>query len=147
MGYFISIYDDEPLFCQKICDYPDTYQDETEIEFKLLILTPDWTYLESIPNRNFYHIIVLNVELGSINEKPILGTDTAKGEINLTPYIRLLMTSSMQFSLKTTEGMLQKLSIYYHYYQKSNDFAFLPSHCFFLFHFCNILNQMFHFCF
>ena len=77
MGYSIAICDDEPLFGQKICEHLDAYQYETDIELQTSHFNTGLDLLESVRNRNFYHIIILKVELGSINGKPILGTNIA----------------------------------------------------------------------
>lgn len=63
MAYSIAICDDESLFCQKICEYLDAYQDETGIELEISHFNTGLDLLEHINNHNLYHIIILDVEL------------------------------------------------------------------------------------
>ena len=104
MGYSIAICDDEPLFRQKICEYLDAYQDETGIEIQTSHFNTGLDLLENIQNRNFYHIIILDVELGNINGTPILGTDIAKEIRQIDKHTVLLFsTNHPHFALSAFE--------------------------------------------
>ena len=104
MAYSIAICDDETLFRQKICEYLDAYQDETEIELKISHFNTGLDLLDSISNHDLYHIIILDVELGNINGKEILGTDIAK-EIRKTDNhtVLLFSTNHTHFALSAFE--------------------------------------------
>ena len=104
MAYSIAICDDETLFRQKICEYLDAYQDETGIELKTSHFNTGLDLLDSINNHDLYHIIILDVELGNINGKEILGTDIAKEIRKIDNHTVLLFsTNHSHFALSAFE--------------------------------------------
>lgn len=94
MAYSIAICDDEPLFCQKVCDYLDAFADETKFEFIITQFHTGLDLLEKIEKHNFFHIIILDVDLGAIDGKTILGTDIAKAIRKLDSHTVLLFSTS-----------------------------------------------------
>lgn len=117
MAYSIAICDDESLFCQKICEYLDAYQDETGIELEISHFNTGLDLLDHINNHNLYHIIILDVELGNINGKEILGTDIAKEIRKIdTHTVLLFSTNHPNFALSAFEvDALGYLLKPYHY--------------------------------
>lgn len=78
MSYSIAICEDELLFCQKLSDYLDAFKDETGCDFTITFFHTGLDLLEELKNHNFFHIIILDVDLGTVNGTPVLGTDIAK---------------------------------------------------------------------
>lgn len=104
MAYSIAICDDESLFRRKICEYLEAYQDETGIELKISHFNTGLDLLNSINNHDLYHIIILDVELGNINGREILGTDIAKEIRKIDPHTVLLFsTNHPHFALSAFE--------------------------------------------
>ena len=93
MGYSIAICEDELLFCQKICDYLDAFKYETGCDFTITIFHTGLDLLEEIKNHHFFHIIILDVDLGIVNGTTVLGTDIAKVIRKLDPHAVLLFST------------------------------------------------------
>lgn len=73
MAYQIAVCDDEPLFCNTMEEYLLNYQKDYQKEFYVTVYCEGKGLLEDIRKGKFYHILLLDVEIGQEN-----GTELAK---------------------------------------------------------------------
>ncbi len=67
MAYQIAVCDDEPLFCNTMEEYLSSYQKDWQKDFCVTVYHEGRELLEDISKGKFYHILLLDVEIGQEN--------------------------------------------------------------------------------